>query len=62
MGIDFKELYQEVLAVENKPELAYHVTVFLELLRKRIEDPEKTDFSSLTELFDLLFSWENPNK
>ena len=62
LNISFRDLYQQVLAVENEPELTYRMEIFLALLESGIRDRKFAEMESLTELFELLFAWENPNK
>lgn len=62
LGMRFSELYEQVRAVENEPELTFYMENFLALLELRINDEPFPGTESPNELFELLFSWENPNK
>lgn len=62
LGIRFGELYERVRAVENEQELTFYMENFLALLELGINDEPFSGMESPNELFELLFSWENPNK
>ena len=58
-GINFNELYHEIKQISDKDQLAYSLDVLFALIERRIGDAEINLTESFSDIYSLLFKWEN---
>lgn len=61
LKISFAELYAEIKTMNQHSDIEYSLTVLFGLFRMRVIDYQDENLETFKRLFELFYSWENPN-
>ncbi|MEO6683581.1 MAG: hypothetical protein ABIN48_12235 [Ginsengibacter sp.] len=62
LNISFSELYTDIKQISDLAELKYALYVLFSLFSKRVGDYEDENMDRFKSLYQIFYSWENPNK